>query len=365
MGALIFYHIEAGAEMEEIVKLEMKAELPVQPPNHHFDKISDIARMMAVKYHSDREVVEALLKDFVVELKWKGLEIKEYIAPKEPEKTEIKRKWDFPSSFLFAFTVLTTIGYGNIAPATDYGKVFTMIYAFFGVPMFLVALIDIGAFAQYGITIVIDKIGQRCSRRKNKVEKPKEKEKTSRCVALYRFLEFFCTMLAFAAFILIGATILPIWEDHLSLFSAIYYTFITITAIGLGDIVPQNMTYLPLTLIYIILGLWMALIVTEQIADLFKLVHFAGRTLTGVKDLKVWIGGNKVTVGHFIDAVGARAGVPEHVMNDINWDQTVNEVAAGITPTMPDPPLVMDVVETPVVHALNRNVEVLPSEPKL
>lgn len=240
LGALFYYHIEAGNEMEEILKKEMNTFVAAQQPHLHFEKISDIAKIMAARYHSDRHVVESLLKDFVLELKKEGYEIKEAPTPAELEAEqakEVKLKWDFPSSFLFAFTILATIGYGNIAPATDMGKIFTMVYAFFGVPMFLVALIDLGAFGQLGIRRVVDAIRQKCAERRNKGDKAKEEEEeTKEYPTIQRLIEFVCTMLAFAGFIFIGATILPIWEDNLSFFSATYYTFITITAIGLGDI---------------------------------------------------------------------------------------------------------------------------------
>lgn len=45
-------------------------------------------------------------------------------------------------SFYFSMITLTTIGYGDIAPQTDLGKLFTMFYAVMGIGI-------IGAFANY------------------------------------------------------------------------------------------------------------------------------------------------------------------------------------------------------------------------
>lgn len=59
---------------------------------------------------------------------------------------EATKRWTFPSSVLFAFTILTTIGYGNVAPTTTIGQVFTMVYGAFGIPLFLITIADVGRF---------------------------------------------------------------------------------------------------------------------------------------------------------------------------------------------------------------------------
>uniref|UniRef100_G3P8Q4 Potassium channel, subfamily K, member 10b n=1 Tax=Gasterosteus aculeatus TaxID=69293 RepID=G3P8Q4_GASAC len=52
--------------------------------------------------------------------------------------------WDLGSAFFFAGTVITTIGYGNIAPSTQGGKIFCILYAIFGIPLFGFLLAGIG-----------------------------------------------------------------------------------------------------------------------------------------------------------------------------------------------------------------------------
>nr|XP_046269901.1 potassium channel subfamily K member 16-like [Scatophagus argus] len=52
--------------------------------------------------------------------------------------------WDLSSSFFFAGTVVTTIGYGNLSPSTVCGQVFCVFYALCGIPLNLAFLKQLG-----------------------------------------------------------------------------------------------------------------------------------------------------------------------------------------------------------------------------
>ena len=46
-------------------------------------------------------------------------------------------KWSRVDSLYFISATFTTIGYGDIIPATDTGKIFTIFFSFFGIAMVL------------------------------------------------------------------------------------------------------------------------------------------------------------------------------------------------------------------------------------
>ena len=51
-----------------------------------------------------------------------------------------KRKWNLPGSLFFVLSIVTTIGYGNLAPQTDYGKLCCVFFAIFGIPLYTLTL---------------------------------------------------------------------------------------------------------------------------------------------------------------------------------------------------------------------------------
>ncbi|XP_041980310.1 uncharacterized protein LOC121733967 isoform X2 [Aricia agestis] len=84
------------------------------------------------------EVVD-MLRDFensiLLEMKvrgWDGNESTDHI------------QWTFTGALFYSIIVITTIGYGHIAPKTQTGKVVTIFYAILGIPLMLLCLSNIG-----------------------------------------------------------------------------------------------------------------------------------------------------------------------------------------------------------------------------
>ncbi|XP_063826522.1 uncharacterized protein LOC135076006 [Ostrinia nubilalis] len=80
-----------------------------------------------------------MLKDFensiLLEMKvrgWDGNESTDHI------------QWTFTGALFYSIIVITTIGYGHIAPKTQTGKVVTIFYAILGIPLMLLCLSNIG-----------------------------------------------------------------------------------------------------------------------------------------------------------------------------------------------------------------------------
>ncbi|XP_022238374.1 TWiK family of potassium channels protein 7-like [Limulus polyphemus] len=132
MGAFAFRALEAPYEEEkagEVIDMRQKT----------VKRLWDITYDLNVLYKDNwTRLVTAEIKRFQADL----IEaVKDGYDGKELGEVQ---QWSFSGAFLYSLTVITTIGYGNIAPRTDWGKLVTIVYAIIGIPLMLLYLTNIG-----------------------------------------------------------------------------------------------------------------------------------------------------------------------------------------------------------------------------
>ncbi|XP_062324747.1 potassium channel subfamily K member 5a isoform X2 [Osmerus eperlanus] len=128
--------------------------------------------------------------------------------------------WNWPNAVIFAATVITTIGYGNIAPKTSAGRVFCIFYGLFGVPLCLTWISELGKF-----------FGGRA--------KHLGQYLTKRGLSL-RKAQFTCTAIFILWGVLVHLVIPPfvfMSQEGWTYVEGLYFSFVTLTTIGFGDLV--------------------------------------------------------------------------------------------------------------------------------
>ncbi|XP_028902791.1 potassium channel subfamily K member 2 isoform X2 [Ornithorhynchus anatinus] len=173
--------------------------------------------------------------------------------------------WDLGSSFFFAGTVITTIGFGNISPRTQGGKIFCIIYALLGIPLFGFLLAGVG-----------DQLGTIFGKGIAKVEDTFIKWNVSqtkiRIISTIIFILFGCVL-----FVALPAVIFKHIEGWSTL-DAIYFVVITLTTIGFGDYVAggSDIEYLdfykPVVWFWILVGLAYFAAVLSMIGDWLRVI---------------------------------------------------------------------------------------------
>ncbi|XP_049587262.1 potassium channel subfamily K member 5 isoform X2 [Syngnathus scovelli] len=153
--------------------------------------------------------------------------------------------WDWGNSVIFAATIVTTIGYGNVAPKTNGGRIFCILYGLCGIPLCLVWISKLGSF-----------FGDRAKRlsqiliRKN--------------VPVKR-VQLICTIIFLLWGLFVHLVIPPLIFMSLegwSYLEGLYFSFITLTTVGFGDYVAgvnPNIEYPRLYRVFAELWIYMGL----------------------------------------------------------------------------------------------------------
>jgi len=142
------------------------------------------------------------------------------------EKGRNNSNWCFGQSFLFTVTLVTTIGYGHINPVTPLGKIVCIVYAILGIPFTLVFL---SALVQRLLAPAFSLLSKLLTKLSN-----------------FDHLEVRLLHLgSMWVFSILTAFIIPsvaFWslEPGWTFLDSVYFVFISLTTIGLGDYIPGD-----------------------------------------------------------------------------------------------------------------------------
>lgn len=147
-----------------------------------------------------------------------------------------EQNWSFGQAVFFSGTVLTTIGYGDVYPQTQLGKIFCILFASFGIPITLLLLYAIierlMVKTSRALEMFINKV-QPILNQKSLFQHPIERSH------MHVLFAFICTILVLLFFFLIPSAIYSHIEGW-SFLNAFYYCFISLSTVGLGDYVPGD-----------------------------------------------------------------------------------------------------------------------------
>ncbi|KAM9837456.1 potassium channel subfamily K member 1-like [Aulostomus maculatus] len=234
------------------------------------------------------------------------------------------RNWDFVSSLFFTSTVLTTTGYGHTVPLSDEGKAFCIFYSTLGIPVTLLFL-----------SVMVQRIMVLVTR------SPVSYFHRRWAVSRSRFAAIHATFLAVVMTILL--LIIPAWiflsvEKDWNFLEALYFCFISLTTIGLGDYVPGEthskennphpQLYRLAITAYLLVGLVCVLVVLETCCELPQMKRLRHRFYEEkVRDLDSETA-NIIDQDHTIDQLSETT---DHVTDHQPVIPSVSEQAASMS----------------------------------
>ncbi|XP_034557674.1 potassium channel subfamily K member 6 [Notolabrus celidotus] len=177
--------------------------------------------------------------------------------------------WDLASSMFFANTLVTTVGYGHNTPLSDTGKAFSIVYALIGVPFTMLVLTACVQRLMYPLVMAPVGLLQRSGME-------------PRPATILHFVLLLVLVVLF--FFVAPAAVFSAVEMTWSFLDGVYFCFISLCTIGLGDFVPGThpmQKYRPLyqvaAMVYLFVGLMMMYLLLRtfhKMADLHGLTTF-------------------------------------------------------------------------------------------
>ncbi|XP_047738950.1 uncharacterized protein LOC108680332 isoform X2 [Hyalella azteca] len=170
VGALTFAKLEAQHEV--LVKKNMSS-VREKVTDRLWDITNDMHMLEELEWSEKaRETLKDFEKSLVKAIKqdgWDGVESNE---PKQ---------WTFAGALFYSIILITTIGYGHIAPKTPWGKVVTIFYAIPGVPLMMLCLANIGDGMAHSFRFLYWKVCcYACTKRPKKRRRTKSSSRLSR-----------------------------------------------------------------------------------------------------------------------------------------------------------------------------------------
>ncbi|CAD7012282.1 unnamed protein product [Ceratitis capitata] len=231
-----------------------------------------------------------------------------------------QKSWNFVNCILFCWTVMTTIGYGHIAPVTKLGRTLAIVYAIIGIPLFLLILADYGKLFTRALKFLWVYVRRLyymgTCRQIRKHQSVRDAMKLARRSSMFfgrdtdiesrttgpetpssPFDETFevddefnlpisVASFLLISYILIGALFYSMWEEW-SYFEAFYFVFISMSTIGFGDLVPKHPVFMMCSILYLVFGLALTSmfinVVQIKLSDTFKQASIKLSTTIGIE----------------------------------------------------------------------------------
>ncbi|XP_011189765.1 potassium channel subfamily K member 1 [Zeugodacus cucurbitae] len=147
--------------------------------------------------------------------------------------------WSFPAALMFCLSVITMIGYGNMVPRTTWGKGFTVIYATFGIPLYILYFLNMGKVLARSFKFLYRSLHE-CAQERTIYESRLDALENGSLSAFQRkkiIVPSTACLWVIIFYIITGTIMFANWEKW-SFLNSFYFCMTSLCKIGFGDFVP-------------------------------------------------------------------------------------------------------------------------------
>ncbi|CAP39501.2 Protein CBR-TWK-7 [Caenorhabditis briggsae] len=300
IGALIFYSVE---QPHEQMMKEQQLKLIYTRQNEFVDDLIRLAAGNETKRYEWETLAERHMHNMSDQL-FVAFE-KYFLTSNEVKKNAATETWTFSSSIFFAVTVVTTIGYGNPVPVTNIGRIWCILFSLLGIPLTLVTIADLGKFLSehlvwlYGNYLKLKYLilsRHRKERREHVCEHCHSHGMGHDMNIEEKRIPAFLVLAILIVYTAFGGVLMSKLEPW-SFFTSFYWSFITMTTVGFGDLMPRRDGYMYIILLYIILGLAITTMCIDLVGvQYIRKIHYFGRKIQDARSALAVVGGKVVLV---------------------------------------------------------------------
>lgn len=229
-GLIVAYALVGAASFISIETDEKQANITyVDEVKQMRDKYASELYALALKNNAD-DVNETIWQN---QMNVKLLDYQNYLVTmikKGYDGRTLKQIWSFPAALMFCLSIFSMIGYGNLTPRTEWGKATTIIYATFGIPLYILYFLNMGKVLANTFRWLYRKLHE-CSQDPDATTQNRKKIIVPSSACLW--VMFFYILLGSAMF-----SYLERWDFK----NAIYFCVTSLCKVGIGDFVPGTST---------------------------------------------------------------------------------------------------------------------------
>lgn len=171
--------------------------------------------------------------------------------------------WSFPAALMFCLSIFTMIGYGNMTPKTPLGKGLTVVYAVFGIPLYVLYFMNMGKILATSFRWLYIRLVECSSSSRAAAAKRNEGGQVAAATPARVIVPSTACLWVIGGYVLSGTVMFAEWEKW-NYLDSVYFCMTSLCKIGIGDFVPGqnisdsregNQTKLVINFVYLLLGM--------------------------------------------------------------------------------------------------------------